>query len=89
MNKAELVEAMMQHLSSTKAEAERALDAFTLSVSSGLKNDKEVGIVGFGKFRVTQRAARMGTNPRTGEKIQLAPSARVRFRAGTSLMESL
>ena len=89
MNKADLVEGIMQHLSSTKAEAERALDAFTLAVASGLKKDQEVGIVGFGTFLVSRRAARIGTNPKTGEKIQLAPSVGVRFRAGKSLKESL
>ena len=89
MNKAELVQAMMSHLSSTQAEAERALDAFTQSVTSGLKKDQEVAIVGFGGFRVTRRAARMGTNPKTGEKIQLAPSVGVGFRAGKTLKESL
>ena len=89
MNKAELIEAMSRQLGSTKAEAERALDAFTQSVSSGLKKDQEVAILGFGTFRVSHRPARMGTNPKTGEKIQLKPSTGVAFRAGKSLKESL
>ena len=89
MNKAELIESMSRQLGSTKAEAERALDAFTECVSSGLKKDQEVAILGFGTFRVSHRPARMGTNPKTGEKIQLQPSVGVGFRAGKALKQSL
>jgi DNA-binding protein HU-beta len=89
MNKAELVEAMSRHMGSSKAEAERALEAFTGAVAAGLKRDHEVGIVGFGTFRVTRRAARVGRNPKTGEPIQIAASVGVGFRAGKALKDSL
>jgi DNA-binding protein HU-beta len=89
MNKAELVEAMSRNLGSTKAEAERALDAFTTSVATGIKKDQEVSILGFGTFRISRRSARAGVNPKTGEKIQIGPSIGVAFRAGKALKESL
>ncbi len=91
MNKAELIEAMSRHLGSSKAEAERALEAFTGSVAAGLKKDPdgEVAILGFGTFRVSHRPARMGINPKTKEKIQIGPSIGVGFRAGKALKDSL
>jgi DNA-binding protein HU-beta len=48
-----------------------------------------VQIVGFGTFRVSKRAARMGRNPKTGESIQIKASKTVRFSAGQGLKESL
>jgi DNA-binding protein HU-beta len=89
MNKAELVESMSRHMGSTKAEAERALDAFTGSVTSGLQKDEEVSILGFGTFRISRRAARAGVNPKTGERIQIAASVGVGFRAGKALKDTL
>jgi DNA-binding protein HU-beta len=89
MNKAELVESMSRHMGSTKAEAERALDAFTDSVKTGLRKDQEVSILGFGTFRVSRRSARMGVNPKTGEKIQIAASSGVGFRAGKAVKDML
>ena len=88
MNKAELVEAIARHLGSSKAEAERALEAFTEGVSAGLKKG-EVAIVGFGTFRTSRRAARMGRNPRTQEPMPIAASVGVSFRAGKALKDML
>jgi DNA-binding protein HU-beta len=89
MNKAELVEAMSRHMGSSKAEAERALEAFTGAVAAGLKKDHDVAIQGFGNFRISRRAARMGRNPKTGEPIQIAASTGVGFRAGKALKDAL
>ena len=88
MNKADLIEAMARHLGSSKAEGERALEAFTGSISAGLKKG-EVAIVGFGTFRVSHRAARMGRNPKTQEPMQIGASTSVAFRAGKALKESV
>jgi DNA-binding protein HU-beta len=89
MNKAELVDAMARHMGSSKAEAERALEAFTGCVAAGLKAKGEVAILGFGTFRVTRRAARTGRNPKTGEPLQIAASKGVGFRAGKALKDVL
>jgi DNA-binding protein HU-beta len=88
MNKADLVSAMARHLGSTKAEAERALDAFTGSVASGLRAG-EVSIVGFGTFRTAKRAARMGRHPKTHQPLAIGPSLSISFRPGKSLKESV
>ncbi len=89
MNKADLVESMSRHMGSSKAEAERALEAFTGSIAAGLKKDHEVAIVGFGTFRVTRRAARTGRNPKTGEPIAIPASTGVGFRPGKALKDAL
>ena len=89
MNKAEVIDAMARHLGSSKAEAERALAAFTESVTEGLIADGDVAILGFGTFRISRRKARMGTNPQTGERIQIPASIGVAFRAGKALKDRL
>jgi DNA-binding protein HU-beta len=89
MNKAEVIEAMARHLGSSKAEAERALNAFVDSVTQGLTGDGDVAILGFGTFRRSERKARMGTNPQTRERIQIPASVGVTFRAGKKLKETL
>lgn len=89
MNKAEVIDAMARHLGSSKAEAERALDAFSESVAEGLVSDGDVAILGFGTFRLSRRKARMGRNPQTKEPIQIPASVGVTFRAGKALKDRL
>jgi nucleoid DNA-binding protein len=89
MNKAEVIDAMTRHLGSSRADAERALDAFVESIVEGLKKGQDVAILGFGSFRVSHRKARMGTNPQTKERIEIPASVGVGFRAGKALKERL
>ncbi len=70
MNKAELVESVQKILGASKAEAERSVGAVIDSIKVGLKKSKNVQLIGFGTFKVAERAARMGVNPKTGEKIK-------------------
>ena len=89
MNKADVIDAMARHMGSSKAEAERALNAFQEAVTEGLRQDGDVAILGFGTFRVSRRKARMGTNPQTKERMQIAASVGVGFRAGKALKDRL
>jgi nucleoid DNA-binding protein len=82
MNKAELIEAVQKSLSSSKADAERAVAAVIDSIKIGVKKDKVVQLIGFGTFKVAERAARMGVNPKTGEKIKIKKSKTVKFAVG-------
>ena len=59
------------------------------SIQKGLKKRGEVSIVGFGTFRVKQRAARLGRNPRTGQEIKIKASKSVGFKAGKPLKTSV
>jgi nucleoid DNA-binding protein len=90
MNKAELVEAVQKSLGGvSKAEAERAVTAVIDSIKGGLKKTKAVQIIGFGTFKVAERAARIGVNPKTKEKIKIKKSKTVKFAAGKDLKSKI
>ena len=73
----------------TKQDAGRAVDAVLATVEDALRRGSEVTVAGFGKFHVSDRGARMGVNPRTGERIQIAASRVPRFTAGSGLKSAV
>lgn len=89
MNKSELVEFLVEKAKLSKAEAGRVLDTVIEGIQHGLKKTKEVALVGFGTFKVVDKAAREGRNPKTGEKIKIAAKRAVSFKAGKGLKESV
>jgi len=91
MNKAQLVELVQRQLgkASSKAAAERAVDAVTEAITRGLKDSGEVQLVGFGTFRRRERNARQGRNPATGAAIAIPASKTVRFSAGKMLKQAV
>ena len=89
MNKSELIEAIAQEAGLTKTDAGKAVDAFTAVVKDALKSGDSIALVGFGTFKVAERAARQGLNPRTKEAIKI-PAARVpKFTAGKTLKDAV
>jgi len=89
MNKADLVNAIAKETGLSKVKSGEALDAFVTAVSESLKNGDKVTLVGFGTFTTSQREARKGRNPKTGEVINI-PSKRVaKFKAGSELTKSV
>lgn len=90
MKKDGLVEAVMKATGmETKAAAQRAVEAMFDTIIKTLSRGEEVGITGFGTFRVAKRAAREGRNPKTGEKIHIAASVKPKFRAGKELKDAV
>lgn len=91
MNKAQLVETVQKALGkeTSKAEAERAVAAVVDSIKVGLKKSKVVQLVGFGTFKVTERKARTGVNPKTRQKIKIPKSKTVKFSVGKDLKSKL
>lgn len=89
MNKSELVDHVALQLRSSKAAAERTVDAVIGGMGKGLKKEKSLTITGFGTFMVRNRKARMGRNPQTGAPIQIKASKTVGFRAGKGLKDSI
>jgi len=87
MNKAELVLVVQKALGkdTSKAAAERSVNAVVEGIKRGIKKDKEVQLIGFGSFKVTKRAARKGINPRTKQPIRIRASKTVKFKAGAGL----
>ena len=89
MNKQELVSAIAEKAGLTKADSEKALNAFTASVADALGKGDSVQLVGFGTFSVSARAARSGKNPRTGEKIAIPAKKVAKFKAGKALADKV
>ena len=87
MNKTELVAAMAEQTGLSKKDAEAALKAFTDVVANELKAGGKVQLVGFGNFEVSERAAREGRNPQTGETMTIAASKAPKFKAGKALKD--
>lgn len=87
MNKSELVDEVHRVMgnASSKAGAERAVDAVLAAVKRGLKRDKAVQLVGFGTFSLATRAARRGYNPHTRQPMRIPAVKSVRFKAGSDL----
>lgn len=89
MNKTELVAAMAEEAGLSKKDAEKALKAFTDVVAAELKKGEKIQLVGFGTFEVSERAAREGRNPQTGEAMPIAASKSPKFKAGKALKDSI
>ena len=89
MNKGDLIGAVAEMAGLSKADAGRALDAVIDSIKKTLKKGETVSVVGFGTFKVANRKARMGINPKTGEKIKIKASKNVKFSAGKDLKSRL
>lgn len=89
MNKSELIKQIAERAGLTQAQATTALQAFETTVIDELANGREVALIGFGTFKVTDRAARTGRNPQTGAEIQIAASKVPSFKAGKALKEAV
>lgn len=85
MTKSELVDQVAARAELTRQEAGRAVDALIATVEDALRRGSDVTLSGFGKFQVSERGARAGVNPRTGERIEIAASRVPRFTAGSGL----
>lgn len=89
MKKVELVEAVATATGLTKADSTRAIDATFAAITEALVKGDKVPLVGFGTFAVSERAAREGRNPRTGETVNIPAKVAVTIKAGAKLKEAL
>ena len=89
MNKTDLIAAIAEKSGLTKKDSEKALKAFTDVVANELKANGKVQLVGFGTFEVSERAAREGRNPQTGETMTIAASKAPKFKAGKALKDAI
>ncbi len=85
MNKAELIDQIASDAGLTKVQANEVLNSFTSAVVAALKKGENVTLVGFGTFSVSQRTARNGRNPQTGEVIKIKARKVPKFKAGKDL----
>ena len=89
MNKSDLVAAIAEKAEMSKKDAEKALKAFVDVVAEQLKAGDKVQLVGFGTFEVSERAAREGRNPQSGEPMKIEASKAPRFKAGKALKDMI
>jgi DNA-binding protein HU-beta len=89
VTKSELIDQVADRAELTKQDATKAVEAVLATVSDALRRGSDVTVSGFGKFHVSERGARLGVNPRTGERIQIAASRVPRFTAGSGLKSAV
>lgn len=89
MNKSELIKNISTVSGLTQDQVAQALKGFESVVTTTLSKGEEIALVGFGTFKITDRAARTGRNPQTGAEIQIAASKVPTFKAGKSLKEAV
>ncbi len=73
----------------TKAETERTLNSLLKTIEEVLVSGDEVNFIGWGKFKVTEKAARKARNLQTGKIIKVPAKKAIRFKAGTKLRENI
>ena len=79
MNKTDLIAEIAKETGLTKKDAGSAVNAFVDIVSEELKKGGKVQLVGFGTFEISERAAREGRNPQTGEAMEIHSSKTPKF----------
>lgn len=90
ISKKELADALVADgVLATKSGAVEVIDALFAKIGQNLASGNEVEVFGFGKFKVTERAAREGINPKTKEKIQIAAKKAVGFKAAAALSKTV
>jgi len=89
MNKQQLIDAIAKEANLSKADAKRALEAFTGNVEKTLKKGENVRLIGFGTFTVKKRKARTGINPQTRQAIKIKARRVPAFIPGSELKKSV
>lgn len=86
MNKVELISAIAEKAGMTKVDAKKALEAMVDVAKAEMKNDGKIALVGFGTLAVSERPARKGHNPKTGENIEIPAKKVVKFKPAADLI---
>ena len=89
MNKSALIDAVASKTGHSKKDVELTVEAMLDVITDQLRQGLDVSFTGFGSFMVSNRAARMGINPLTKEKIQIPAITVPKFKAGKALKEAV
>ncbi len=89
ITKADIISTIAEKTDTQKVVTTRVVDAFIEEVTAQLAQKNEVAFTGFGTFSTSDRAARQGVNPATGEKIQIAATTVPKFKAGKALKDAV
>jgi len=88
MNKGDLINEVAKALDSKK-DAQIAVESVLSSMTEALTNGETITLIGFGTFKISERKARKGRNPQTGEEINIDAKNVVKFLPGKSLKEAV
>ena len=89
MNKSEVIQDVAGTAGVDKRDAEKVIEAFLDTVRTAVGTGDRVAWPSFGAFSATDRKARTGRNPRTGEPVPIAASRAIKFSASTALKAAL
>ena len=89
MNKADLVNSISEQTGLTKTKSNQVVDAITSLIAETLSKGEKVTLVGFGTFTTTDRNARKGRNPKTGEVIDIPAKRVAKFKSGSELTKNV
>ena len=89
MNTGELVEKVAQECALSKAAAEQVVGSIFGAITDAMAAGDKVTLIGFGTFSVTERAAREGRNPQSGQTMSIPAKKVVKFKAGAKLVDSV
>ena len=89
MNKTEFIAAIAEEAGLSKTDAAKAVKAFTDVVVEEMKKGEKIQLVGFGTFETSERAAREGRNPSTGETMKIEACKAPKFKAGKALKDAV
>lgn len=87
--KGDMITAIAEQAGISKKEATAAFDAFVTHITTTCQSGERCAVPGLGSFSLSERKARTGLNPRTGEKIKIPASKNVRFKAGKDLKDAV
>jgi DNA-binding protein HU-beta len=89
INKTELARTVAEETGLSGTQAKEAIEATLEAIAGQLTNGNEVSLSGFGKFGISERSARQGRNPQTGETMQIAATKVPRFQAASTLKQAV
>jgi DNA-binding protein HU-beta len=89
MNRTELIDAVASETGLTKVDSKKAVDAVFTTITKALKENDKVGLIGFGTFGTSVRAARIGRNPQTGKPLEIKAKKVISFKVGRELSDSV
>lgn len=89
VTKKDIISKVAEKTGETKKDITTVVEAVLEEITNAIVEGETVDLAGFGKFEVSERAARTGINPATKEKIEIAASKNVKFKAAKALKESV
>ena len=89
MNKKMMIKAIAEKTGYTQKDVAVVVDAMIETVTEVMVAGEDVKVSGLGKFSVSERAAREGRNPQTGEAIEIPATKSIKFKASSTLKNAV